>query len=155
KTQSPFEREIMRALEDRGYRVTPQWRVGKYRIDLVVEGNGQRLAIECDGDPYYPVDIGKLPEDMERQAILERLGWIFTRIGATDFLRDADGAMRPVPKKLNLLEIPPQPPVPELQEENGRLLAQTNTVTGPRLVPVAENSEAEDPAPEDLVARVV
>ena len=44
------------------------------RIDLVVEGAGKRLAIECDGDPSQWVDVNKLPEDMERQAILERLG---------------------------------------------------------------------------------
>ena len=40
KTRSPFEREVMKHLEDHGYRVTPHWRVGKYWIDLVVEGDG-------------------------------------------------------------------------------------------------------------------
>src|SRR5262249_5427280 len=155
QTQSPFEREIMKNLESRGYRVTPQWRVGKYRIDMVVEGNGQRLAVECEGDPYYPIDLSKLPEDMERQAILERLGWGFTRIRATEFLRGADRAMNPVFEKLNALEITPDLAIEEPAVSNGRLLAETN---GSALLPIEhteENIEAEDTTPEDLVARVI
>jgi very-short-patch-repair endonuclease len=105
--QSPLEREVMKRLECHGYRVTPQWRVGKYRIDLVVEGDGKRLAIECDGDPSQWIDLNKMPEDMERQAILERLGWIFTRVRASEFLRDPEHAMHTVLDKLHLLEITP------------------------------------------------
>lgn len=107
KVRSPFEREIMRCLEARGYRVTPQWRVGKYRIDLVVEGDGKRLAIECEGDPSDPVDLNRLLQDMERQSILERLGWVFTHVRATEFLRNSDRAMQPVFEKLEMLEIAP------------------------------------------------
>jgi hypothetical protein len=44
---------------------------------------------------------------MERQAILERMGWIFSRIRGTEFFRDADNAMKPVFEKLQILEIPP------------------------------------------------
>jgi len=77
RSQSGFEREVMKRLAAAGYRVTPHWRIGTFRIDLVVEGDGKRLAIECDGDRYHPLE--KLPEDMERQSVLERMGWIFTR----------------------------------------------------------------------------
>src|SRR5215472_10921695 len=109
KSQSPLEREVMKRLVSHGYRVTPHWRVGKYRIDLVVEGNGKRMAIECEGDPAYPMDIHRLPEEMERQATLERLGWVFTRVRATEFLRDAHRAMQPVFNRLEMLEISPDP----------------------------------------------
>jgi very-short-patch-repair endonuclease len=105
--QSPLEREVSERLERQGYRVTPQWRIGKYRIDLVVEGAGKRLAIECDGDPAQWIDVTKLPEDMERQAILERLGWIFSRVRASEFLRDPDRAMQMVYDKLHTLGITP------------------------------------------------
>jgi hypothetical protein len=79
--------------------------VGAFRIDLVVEGDGRRLAIECDGDRYHPLE--KLPEDMDRQSVLERMGWIFTRIRGTEFFRNPDRAMKPVFEKLQLLEISP------------------------------------------------
>src|SRR5258706_1029990 len=105
RTQSPFEREVMKRLLAAGDRVAPQWRVGAFRIDLVVEGDGRRLAIECDGDRYHPIE--KLPEDMDRQSILERMGWVFTHIRGTEFLRNPERAMKSVFEKLQLLEIFP------------------------------------------------
>jgi len=105
RTQSAFEREVMKRLSSAGYRVASQWRVGAFRIDLVVEGNGRRLAIECDGDRYHPLE--KLPEDMDRQSVLERMGWIFTHVRGTEFFRNPDRAMKPVFEKLLLLEISP------------------------------------------------
>jgi len=104
KTESPFEREVLKRLTGAGYRVKTQWQVGYFRIDMVVEGAGKRLAVECDGDRYHPME--KLAEDMERQTILERLGWHFVRIRGTAFYRDPEMAMRPVFERLTELEIP-------------------------------------------------
>jgi len=106
RVQSEFERAVLRRLIQAGYRVIPQWRVGYYWIDLVVEGGGKRLAIECDGDRFHPID--KLEEDMARQAIIERLGWTFSRIRGSHFFRDADAAMKPIFQRLEALEIPPE-----------------------------------------------
>jgi len=97
-----------------GYRVTPHWRIGTFRIDLVVEGDGKRLAIECDGDRYQPLE--KLPEDMDRQSVLERMGWIFTRIRSSEFLRSPNRAMKPVFEKLEALEIPAAGETRQIQE---------------------------------------
>lgn len=72
---------------------------------MVVEGDGKRLALECDGDRYHPIE--KLAEDVERQAILERLGWKFVRIRGTAFYRNPDHAMDAVFTKLIELGIPP------------------------------------------------
>ncbi len=84
--ESDFEREVFDELTKRGYRVTPQEKIGHYRIDLVVEGhNDARLAVECDGDRYHGPD--KWTEDMERQRILERAGWVFWRCFASTFIR--------------------------------------------------------------------
>lgn len=82
--ESPFEREMYDELTQRGYWVTPQVQVGQYRIDLVVEGhNDSRLAIECDGDRYHGID--KWADDMNRQRVLERAGWVFWRCFASVF----------------------------------------------------------------------
>ncbi|HEY2459581.1 MAG TPA: AAA domain-containing protein [Candidatus Acidoferrum sp.] len=105
RTESPFEREVLRRLVRAGYRVTPQWKVGARRIDLVVEGDGQRLAVECDGDRFHAHE--KLAEDMERLAVLERLGWIFARIRGSVYFRDPERAMKSVFEKLQALEILP------------------------------------------------
>jgi very-short-patch-repair endonuclease len=149
KPQSPFEREVMKLLMNEGYRVTPQWRVGKYRIDLVVDGDGKRMAIECEGDPAYPMDITRLPEEMERQATLERLGWVFTRVRATEFLRDAQRAMLPVFNKLEMLEISPDSN--EDEDDAGQLeLSRTEGRGGQ-----PESLDSQLTAPDGLVERVI
>ncbi len=99
-----FEKQVFDRLVRAGFRVKTQWRVGAYRIDLVVEGRGKRLAIECDGDRWHPQE--KLEEDMASQAILERLGWRFVRIRGSQFFRDPDTAMKPVFARLEDLDIP-------------------------------------------------
>src|SRR6266849_3738456 len=106
RTQSTFERDVMKRLAAAGYRVTPHWKIGTFRIDLVVEGDGKRLAIECDGDRYHPLE--KLAEDMDRQSVLERMGWVFTRMRCTEFFRNPERAMKPIFEKLQLLEISPK-----------------------------------------------
>ena len=106
RTESEFEKQVLQRLLQAEYRVIPQWPVGAYRIDLVVEGGGKRLAVECDGDRWHPKE--KLEEDMGRQAILERLGWRFVRIRGSQFFRHPDKAMEPVFSRLRALEIPPE-----------------------------------------------
>ena len=84
--ESPFEREVYDELTARGYWVTPQVKVGQYRIDMVIEGdNDARLAVECDGDKYHGPD--KWVDDMQRQRVLERAGWVFWRCFASSFLK--------------------------------------------------------------------
>ncbi len=108
-TESPFEAEVFQLLVGQGYRVRTQWQVGAYRIDLVVEGGGERLAIECDGDRWH---YDKVEEDLARQALLERLGWRFVRIRGAVFYRDKspnrEDAMRPVFERLQQMGIFPE-----------------------------------------------
>ena len=106
KIESVFEKQVFERLIRAGYGVQTQWPVGAYRIDMVVEGGGKRLAVECDGDRWHPQE--KLEEDMARQAILERLGWRFVRIRGSQFFRDPDKAMEAVFNRLQSLDIPPE-----------------------------------------------
>ena len=105
RTESKFERLVMERLLNAGYRVRPQWRAGAYRIDLVVEGTEHRLAVECDGERFHTIE--EIQQDLERQAVLQRLGWVFVRIRGSLFFRDPDRAMEPVFGKLNSLNIEP------------------------------------------------
>jgi len=101
--QSALERDVMKRLVQAGYHVIPRWRVGSMSIDLVVEGNGKRLAIECDGDRDLPLE--ELRDDIERQSMLERLGWTFARVRGSIFFREPNRAMAPLFDKLQSLEI--------------------------------------------------
>jgi very-short-patch-repair endonuclease len=100
---SVFEEEIFERLVRAGYRVTPQWEVGRFRIDLVVEGSQRRLAVECDGEKFHPPE--QLQADMDRQAILERLGWTFVRIRGSAYFRNKEAAVGPLFERLEQLGI--------------------------------------------------
>lgn len=73
--------------------------MGHYRIDLVVESSGGRLAVECDGDRFHSIE--NVADDMARQAVLERVGWRFVRIRGSQFFRDPELAMKPVFERLS------------------------------------------------------
>jgi very-short-patch-repair endonuclease len=104
--ESPFEREVYDELVARGYWVTPQVKVGQYRIDMVVEGhNDARLAIECDGDKYHGAD--KWADDMQRQRVLERAGWVFWRCFASSFLKRRQTVIEELVKTLGARGVEP------------------------------------------------
>jgi very-short-patch-repair endonuclease len=105
KAESPFERGVIERLIARGYQVKPQVEVGHYRLDMVVSCGDSKVVVECDGDRYHPVE--KLPEDMARQAVLERTGWRFVRLRGTRYFRDPDGTMDEVYGELTRLGIQP------------------------------------------------
>lgn len=99
-TESKFEEDILTQLLERGYDVRPQHKVGAYRIDFVVTiGPGERLAVECDGDSFHGPD--KYQEDVQRQRVLERIGWNFWRIRASEYYLDPEEAMKPLWRRLN------------------------------------------------------
>ncbi len=106
RTQSEFERQVVRQLTDRNYRLSTQWAVGAFFIDIVVFGeNGRKVAVECDGDRYHTSE--NLEADYRRQLMLERLGWRFIRIRSSHFFRDPDATMARVSERLDQLEVRP------------------------------------------------
>lgn len=105
RAESPFEIAVIKRLAAEGYGVEPQVKVGGYRIDMVVRGSGGEVALECDGARFHPPE--KIPEDLARQAILERCGWRFIRLRSTAFFTDPDRAMAQAFEQLNALGIEP------------------------------------------------
>jgi hypothetical protein len=76
--ESWFEVDVAIDIASHGFRVIPQFEIAGKRIDLVVEGNKGRLAVECDGDEWHGID--EYESDMERQRKLERCQLKFHRI---------------------------------------------------------------------------
>ena len=104
--ESVFERDVMSQLLERGYRVQAQVGSLGYRIDMVAEGaNGARLAIECDGDRYHGPDMWR--QDMNRQRVLERVGWRFWRCFASSFYRDTEAVVKDLLDALSRMGIQP------------------------------------------------
>jgi very-short-patch-repair endonuclease len=79
--QSEFEQQVIRALHGRGVSVRPQFPSCGFFIDVVAELEGNRIAVECDGEIWHLDEHGQLrAEDIARQEILERAGWNVVRI---------------------------------------------------------------------------
>ena len=124
--ESPFEEAVMMDLLNNGYKVMSQLKVGSYRIDMVVEYEDNRIAIECDGEKWHTQD--DLPNDLKRQAILERLGWKFIRIRGSVYYRDPIETMDIVFKELKKQGILPdfnrKSNNDSEREQNGHIISQ-------------------------------
>lgn len=66
--------------------------MGSYRIDIVAIDGEKKVAIECDGERWHSSDL-QVRNDMERQTILERLGWRFIRIRGSEYFRDPEATI--------------------------------------------------------------
>lgn len=115
--ESPFEAKVAMTLSDRGYHLVQQWKVGAYRLDIVAVCGKKMVAIECDGEQWHSGE-SKIREDMERQTILERLGWRFIRIRGSEYYRDATKTMDRVFKELSEYGIEPEDAV--IMNDQGR-----------------------------------
>ena len=100
EAESPFEEAVAKNLIGKGYHVIQQWPVGAYRIDMVIVDGQEKVAIECDGERWHSGEE-KIRQDMERQTILERLGWRFIRIRGSEYYRDSEKTMERV---VNIIE---------------------------------------------------
>lgn len=100
KSESPFEQSVASSLVSRGFHIVQQWPVGAYRLDIVAISGQNRVVIECDGERWHSGEE-KVREDMERQTILERLGWRFIRIRGSEYYHNPEMAMERVFKELD------------------------------------------------------
>ena len=97
--ESPFEEAVGKGLVAAGYNIKQQWEVGAYRIDMIAVCNKKSIAIECDGEKFHSGE-DKIMQDMERQTILERLGWRFIRIRGSEYYRNPEATLKRVMDEL-------------------------------------------------------
>jgi very-short-patch-repair endonuclease len=88
KFDSWFEVDVFLHLSGKGYRVVEQFPINEYRIDLVVEGQKHKLAVECDGDYWHGPEQWEY--DRKRQRMLERSGWRFFRLLESEYRWDQE-----------------------------------------------------------------
>jgi very-short-patch-repair endonuclease len=122
--ESPFERDVIERLVRRGYQVRPQVEVGHYRIDMVISDGERQIALECDGDRFHPAE--QIPDDLARQAVLERTGWRFVRIRGSRFFRDPEAAMARVYEALDRYGIRPTGVMTDDTAEAGKGITVTS-----------------------------
>ncbi|MBU3189075.1 AAA family ATPase [Clostridium bowmanii] len=103
-----FDERVAKSIKNLGYKITPKVKVGKYIIDFVVETN---LSLEFQEDNYKKIAVNciGMPTDedynwkqhYEMQMCLERMGWEFYKIRASEFYRNPDVVMERLTQRLS------------------------------------------------------
>ena len=128
QAESPFEAEVAKALAARHYLIQQQFPVGSYRIDIAIIEGERRIAVECDGERWHSGEQ-KLLEDLERQTVLERLGWRFIRIRGSRYYADKMATLEGVFSQLEALGVEPRP-VEAAGEGSSELLKRVLSAMG-------------------------
>ena len=92
-TASNFENEVARHLLEKNYTIKQKWRVGSYDIDMVAIYDDKKIAIECDGKTLNHTEE-EVIANLEEQEILERCGWEFIRVRASEYFRNPEKAIK-------------------------------------------------------------
>lgn len=92
-TISDFENEVARHLSEKNYTIKQKWRVGSYDIDMVAIYDDKKIAIECDGKTLNHTEE-EVIANLEEQEILERCGWEFIRVRASEYFRNPEKAIK-------------------------------------------------------------
>lgn len=94
-----FEKDVFEAIKKKGYDIKPFAKLGKYKVDFIIEDENNRIAVECDGGSWSNIDDWE--KQRERQMSLERVGWTFYRIRGSEFYRNQERTINGLLAKLN------------------------------------------------------
>ena len=143
KSDSYFEEKVAKSLFAAGYNISQQWKVGSYRIDIVVQYKDRKIALECDGERYHS-SPEQVQNDWERQKLLERMGWKFIRIRGSEYFRNPEKAMKRVFEELKEYEIFQETALEERQEENNSDLLERVKIRANQILMNWDNEEKID-----------
>lgn len=143
---SPFEKQVINQLREKGWTVHSQVGVSGYRIDIGVvdpRAHGRYLlGIECDGATYHSAATAR-DRDRLRHLILEGLGWELHRIWSTDWWRNPSEPMQKILARLeHLLTV--EPSEEEVPEEPS---TESVDASEPEAVEVAAYAKMVQPEP--------
>ncbi len=88
---SRFTNEIYKEVKSKGYNVKPNVSLGRYNIDLVIEGDNKILGIYCVGEHFKGIEY--FEKEKMKQGQLERAGWHFVTLRASHFYRDKENEL--------------------------------------------------------------
>ena len=100
---SELRKDVYKSIKDECYKVVPDVKIGSYKIDFVIEGERNRLGIICDGDEL--TILSSWEQSFVRQMELQKVGWSFFRVRASEFYYNKERLMGELIKKLNSMNI--------------------------------------------------
>ena len=97
RTESPIEAALVRTIREwldfNGFSstVTTQAEIGPYRADIIVEHDGRRLVVECDGAEFHAVTKEQVERDKRRDRYCAAQGVCVMRFTGAEITRDPRG----------------------------------------------------------------
>lgn len=99
--ESQLQKDVYRAIKEKGYDVKPQVTMGKYKMDFVIDGLSNKIAIQCDGDK---MDSENWEEKYQKKACLERVGWEFLTVNGSEFYRRPEETIKGLLEKIEKIK---------------------------------------------------
>ncbi|MFB4473741.1 endonuclease domain-containing protein [Oceanobacillus caeni] len=96
--ESPIERRLYNGLLQHGLYATPQYKVGKYRLDFAFPQ--YMIAIECDGKAYHSTPKQKA-HDKKRDIFLKENGWTVLRFSGRKIYRELPSVVNKIKDHLH------------------------------------------------------
>lgn len=98
RTESPIEKALVAAILDWlsfndivTAEVTTQASIGPYRLDILVEDGGRKLAVECDGAEFHAITQEQVERDKRRDRYCAARGICVMRFTGAEIHRDPRG----------------------------------------------------------------
>jgi very-short-patch-repair endonuclease len=97
RTESPLEQTLCGAIREwievHGFlsEVRTQVEVGPYRADMMVEDDGRKLVVECDGREFHAVTKEQVERDKRRDRYCVAKGIFVMRFTGSEITRDPRG----------------------------------------------------------------
>ena len=89
--ESQLQKDVYKMIKEKYYDVKPQVVIGKYKMDFVIDGLSNKIAIQCDGDKLTSENW---EEEYQKRACLERVGWEFLKINGSEFYRNPEETVK-------------------------------------------------------------
>jgi very-short-patch-repair endonuclease len=100
--QSPWEKKFFESLVAEGLDPQAQYRSGPYFIDIALPKNGNKIAIEIDGERWHTDLSGeRLERDIVRDRNLYSMGWDINRFWVHDLKYDLSNCVKIIMDKVN------------------------------------------------------
>lgn len=87
QSNSYFETTVANILKRQGYPIIQQKVVGNYKVPIAAVYGDKKVVIECHGEDQYNGKENILL-NMEKQAVLERMGWNFIHIRGSEYFNN-------------------------------------------------------------------
>lgn len=109
RTESPIEKSLVGAIQDwiacHGFLcdVFTQVPIGPYRADILIEDDGRKLVVECDGAEFHAITKEQVERDKRRDRYCAARGLCVMRFSGAEIHRDARGCAAEVGCWIKLL----------------------------------------------------